>query len=102
MTTQVVNKSFREAVQVLLDQQYGQGRAEATNDGKIKYLFPETHNGCNEMECGTWAVANKKIRFYTFVDYVEAFEHLKCGSKPQKETVITLDNKSFVFPKDTA
>lgn len=89
MTT-VVSKDFRDCVQILLDQQFGQSKSLATNDGKVKFLFPETHYGCNEMEVGSWGIANKKVRFYTFIEYIEAFEHLKCGSKPKKQEVITL------------
>lgn len=88
---QILNKNFKEVVQLILDKNIGEGKAEACDNGAVKFLFPETHFGCNEMQCGTWTVG-KTVRVYIYIDYVEAFEHLKCGSKPVSERVVSLSD----------
>jgi hypothetical protein len=69
-----------EAVQRLLDIELGEGKAKASFNGKIIYLFPETHHGCNEMECGTWTVSAKGVQIYISKTYETSFEILKNGT----------------------
>lgn len=97
--SEVISKSFVEVAQLLLDQSKGAGKAIAQENGMIKYHFPETHYGCNEMECGSWRVNNNKVNLYTFVNYIEAYEHLKCGTKPTQTAFL---NFPKIEPKSIA
>lgn len=96
----ILNKTSLELVQDLLDSEYGESRSQACSNGMVKFLFPETHNGTNEMEVGTWFFrakpdGNKDLRILMYVDYNEAFEHLKANTKPKKEKITDI---SGFFP----
>lgn len=103
----ILNKNTLELVQDLLESEYGKSKVQATNNGLVKFLFPETHNGVNEMEVGTWffKVSPKNettLRVLVYLDYMEAFEHLKAGTKPNKEKVIDISEFFPNTPKGIA
>lgn len=95
--TKAVSKKIEDLVQLCLEVEYGTGKVKVSVDGKIRFIFPETHYGCNEMEVGYWSLKNKKIQYTIVIDYIEAFEHLKCGTKPQRTEIIDL-----LIPKSIA
>jgi hypothetical protein len=103
MSIKAIAKDVSHFVQLALDKEYGEGKAHATQKGAIKFNFPTTHHGCNEMEIGAWRLNKGKITILVSMDYTEAYEHLKAGTKPRKDEVIALDPNAFNFkPKDIA
>lgn len=103
MNIKAVSKNLTEFVQLYLDKEYGEGKSYASEKGTIKFCFPTTHHGCNEMDVGTWKLnKNQKVTIVLSLDYVEAYEHLKSGTKPMKDEVIALAPDAFEFPKGRA
>jgi hypothetical protein len=103
--TKAFVKTLTELVQTQLDKEHGEGKAIATEKGTIKFCFPTTHHGCNEMVAGAWKLnKTNKLSFVYSVDYTEAYEYLKAGTKPVKDEIIAMDTNAFNFlaPKDIA
>jgi hypothetical protein len=81
----------QQLIQQLLDAEYGEGKTQATSKGDIKYLFSETHHGCNEMQVGTWKFDSKGVHMYIRITYEEAFQFLKNGTKPAKYAPVAME-----------
>jgi hypothetical protein len=108
MTSFAITKSYPQLVQDILNHKYvssyGEGAVVATDQGRIKYVYPTTHNGVNEIECGSWSFGKRGLRAVISGDYDKLFENLKNNTKPQKFDTISVDFQKITgaLPKDVA
>lgn len=85
-----IKLSPKETVQDIVDKSFGENKAKLTDNGRLIFLFPTLHHGCNEMEVGTWRFDNKGVFIFSALSYDEAYVHLKNGTKPFKQTRVTI------------
>ena len=87
---------IHELITSHLENVYGEGVVEATEGGKIKFLFPTTHHGANEMEVGIWKNKSKLVTTHITLGYTEAYEYLKAGTKPDSKRILSINSVKTV------
>jgi hypothetical protein len=83
MTSRIIKCSVQQLATFALEAEYGKGKVVAGHNGYIKFLFDEVHEGCNEIQVGTWAFFKDRITFNLSLTYEEALEHMRNKTKPK-------------------